>query len=141
MTRPHRSTPAPNGFTLTELLVVLAIIGLLTTIVVINVLPQRDKATAAKARADIATLEQALELWRIDTGRYPTTDEGLTVLTTAAASAGPTLKRLPNDPWGRPYRYASPGVHGEADVWTLGSEGGSGGTGTAADIGNWEAKS
>lgn len=126
-----------EGFTLVELLVVLAIIGLLATVVVVNVLPAQNSARIQKAKADIALIEQGLELYRLDSGRYPTAEEGLAALT-APTAMGAALKRLPADPWGRPYKYAEPGRDGRAfDVWTLGADGEEGGEGDAADIGNW----
>ncbi|QMW24616.1 type II secretion system major pseudopilin GspG [Sandaracinobacteroides saxicola] len=127
-----------NGFTLTELLVVLAIIGLLTTIVVLNVLPMQDRAAGTKARADVAAIEQALELYRLDMGRYPTMEEGLVALTKPTPASGALLKTLPDDPWQRPYQYRQPGIHGPVDVFSLGSDGAEGGEQTAADIGNWK---
>jgi general secretion pathway protein G len=125
------------GFTLVELLVVLAIIGLLATVVVVNVLPAQSGARVQKAKADIALIEQGLELYRLDAGRYPTPDEGLAALTVPTAM-GAALKRLPDDPWGRPYNYASPGRDERPyDIWSWGSDGEEGGDGDAADIGNW----
>lgn len=122
------------GFTLVELLVVLAIIGLLTTVVVINVLPMQGRAQVQKAKADIALLEQALEFHRLDTGRYPSTEEGLAALTRPTAT-GATIKKLPDDPWGRPYRYAMPGPDGRAfEISSLGADGEPGGEGPDADI-------
>ncbi|WP_374388880.1 type II secretion system major pseudopilin GspG [Sandaracinobacter sp.] len=129
--RPRQSE---QGFTLVELLVVLAIIGLLTTVVVINVLPMQGRAQVQKAEADIALIEQGLEFWRIDMGRYPTPEEGLAVLT-APGMTGAKLKNLPNDPWGRPYGYAVPGGNGQPYVvWSLGADGAEGGEGENADL-------
>lgn len=130
----HGRPRAANGFTLTELLVVLAIIGLLTTIVAINVLPRLDQADGRKAAADIATLSQALEIHRLDAGRYPTTAEGLGVLASGPAAA---VKKLPDDPWGRPYQYRSPGEHGDFDLWSFGADGAAGGEGKDADVTSW----
>jgi general secretion pathway protein G len=134
-----------NGFTLVELMVVIVIIGLLATIVALNVLPSGDTARIQKAKADIATIEQGLELYRLQIGSYPTTSQGLQALVTAPAGAdaaryqaGGYVKKLPEDPWGRDYLYASPGQHGAADVWTLGADGKDGGEGIDADIGSWQ---
>ena len=133
------------GFTLVELMVVIVIIGLLTTIVVINVLPSQDKARVEKAKADIALIEQALEMYRLDNLNYPSTGDGLNALVSPPASlaqggryrAGGYLKRLPEDPWGNAYQYASPGQHGTFDVSSMGADGRPGGEGDNADLGNW----
>lgn len=125
------------GFTLVELLVVLAIIGLLATLVVINVAPIQGRAQQQKARADMAVIEQALQIWRLETGRFPTSEEGLAALT-VPGPMGPALETLPDDPWGRPYRYRSPGLDGRAyDLWSLGADGEEGGEGADADILSW----
>ncbi|MEP2989909.1 MAG: type II secretion system major pseudopilin GspG [Parasphingorhabdus sp.] len=132
-----------NGFTLVELLVVIFILGLLTTIVVINVLPSQDRAMVEKARADIATLGQALEMYRLDNLSYPGSSDGLQALTTAPGSLanssryrkGGYIKKLPEDPWGRPYQYDNPGRQGPGfDLYSLGSDGAPGGEEEAADI-------
>ncbi|WP_375249359.1 type II secretion system major pseudopilin GspG [Sphingomonas sp.] len=140
-----RQRPRRNGFTLVELMVVIVIIGLLATIVALNVLPSGDTARVQKAKADIATIEQGLELYRLQIGTYPTTTQGLQALVSAPAGAdaaryqaGGYVKKLPKDPWGRDYLYASPGQHGQADVWTLGADGKDGGQGIDADIGSWQ---
>lgn len=136
-----------NGFTLVELMVVVVIIGLLAAIVAINVIPSGDKARITRAKADIATIGQGLEMYRLQNGRYPSTTEGLKALVTAPTGAaaanyqpGGYLKggKVPQDPWGREYLYASPGQHGESDVWSLGADGKDGGEGTDADIGSWQ---
>lgn len=132
-----------RGFTLTELMVVIFIIGLLATVVLINVLPSQDRAMVTKAQADIATLETALEQYRLDNLTYPASTDGLNALSTAPPSLaqperyrrGGYIKRLPTDPWGRPYNYQAPGPNGAAfDVWSLGADGAPGGTDDNADI-------
>lgn len=135
-----------NGFTLVELMVVIVIIGLLATIVALNVIPSGDTARVQKAKADIATIEQALEMYRLQQSNYPTTAQGLAALTSvpaglanpAAYQAGGYIKKLPDDPWGNAYLYASPGKHGAFDVWTNGADGKEGGEGINADIGSWQ---
>ncbi len=135
-----------NGFTLVELMVVIVILGLLATLVALTVLPNLGKANDQKAKADIATLDQALELYRLNNLAYPSTGDGLQALVKPPSSltdptryqAGGYIKKLPNDPWGRPYLYSSPGQHGTFDISTLGADGAPGGTGENADIGNWQ---
>jgi general secretion pathway protein G len=136
---------AEHGFTLVELMVVIVIIGLLATIVALNVLPSGDRARVEKARADISTIEDALEMYRLQNLSYPTTSQGLAALQSPPAGLadpsryqpGGYLKRLPDDPWGRPYLYVAPGRHGAADVWTFGADGKEGGEGIDADLGSW----
>jgi general secretion pathway protein G len=123
-----------EGFTLVELMVVIVIIGLLATVVVINVLPAQDTARMRKAEADIATLEQGIEMYRLNRLNYPTSGEGLQALVSQGF-----IKRLPDDPWGNPYRYAVPGRQGQAfDIYSYGADGREGGEGDNADIGNWK---
>jgi len=131
-----------EGFTLIELMVVIVIIGLLTTIVVINVMPAQDKAMIQKAKTDVALLEQAVERYRLDNLAYP--DEITALIDPPAGLARPEryarggyVKRLPEDPWGQAYQYAAPGKHGPFDVYSLGADGREGGEGEDADIGNW----
>ena len=124
-----------RGFTLVELMVVIVIIGLLATVVVINVMPATDRAALTKAKADISTLEQGVEMYRLNKLRYPSGDQGLR----AVVDEG-YVKRLPNDPWGNPYRYSAPGRDGRNfDVYSYGADGREGGEGEDADIGNWDS--
>ncbi|ALC10939.1 general secretion pathway protein GspG [Sphingopyxis sp. 113P3] len=132
-----------RGFTLTELMVVIFIIGLLATVVMINVLPSQDRAMVTKAKADIAQLEGALEQYRLDNMVYPSTSDGLNALVTAPPSLaqperyrrGGYIRKLPADPWGRPYMYQAPGPNGAAfDIWSMGADGAPGGTDENADI-------
>ncbi len=134
-----------GGFTLIEVMVVVVILGILAAIVVPRIMDRPDEARIAKARNDIRTLEQALNLYRLDNFRYPTTEQGLRALVERPTTspeprnwrAGGYLDRLPMDPWGNPYEYAHPGRHGEIDIYSLGADGRPGGDGADADIGNW----
>lgn len=132
-----------RGFTLLELLVVMVIIGLLASYVGPKFFSQIGKSEVKAARAQIDALEKALDQYRLDLGRYPTTDQGLAVLMERPAGeqkwGGPYLKKaVPNDPWGRPYNYRQPGEHGEYDLLSLGKDGQPGGSGEAEDINNWQ---
>ena len=135
-----------RGLTLVELLVVVAILGMISTIVVINVLPALDNSAVQKARTDIASIEAALQQYRLDNLGYPSDRAGLSALREAPSDlrqperyrAGGYIQRLPEDPWGNPYQYAYPGELGEFDVYSLGRDGRPGGEGLDADIGNWE---
>lgn len=134
-----------RGFTLIELMVVIVIIGLLSTFVILNVLPSQDKAMVEKVRADVALIEQAIEMYRLDNLSYPTTDQGLEALIKRPGGlarperyrADGYVKRLPADPWGNPYQYVIPGERSAFDVYSLGANGRIGGEGLDADIGNW----
>ena len=131
-----------RGFTLLELLVVIAIIGLLAGYVAPRYFSQVGKSEVSVAKAQIDAFEKALDQYRLDTGRYPTSEQGLTALSTRPANEpkwnGPYLKKgVPLDPWDRPYIYKLPGEHGEYDLFTYGKDGAPGGTGEAADITNW----
>ena len=127
-----RRDDGEDGFSLVELMVVIVIIGLLATIVIINVMPAADRAAVTKARADIATLEQGIEMYRLDNLRYPTGQEGLQALL-----SGNYIRRLPDDPWGNPYRYSAPGPEGRPyQIASLGADGREGGSEENADIAN-----
>jgi len=140
-----RKRQREEGFTLIELMVVIVILGVLATIVALNVLPSGEKAKITAARTDIATLEGALDTYKLSNDSFPTTSQGLEALVSPPAGADPSkyqrggyIKRLPKDPWGRPYLYASPGQHGETDIWTLGADNKEGGEGADADISSWQ---
>lgn len=131
-----------RGFTLLELLVVMSIIGLLAGYVGPKFFTHIGRSEIKAVRAQIDGFEKALDQFRVDMGRYPTTEEGLQALLAAPAEAtrwgGPYLKKaVPKDPWGQPYQYVQPGEHGEFDLYSFGRDGQPGGTGEAADIGNW----
>lgn len=131
-----------DGFSLIELMVVLVIIGLLTSIVVVVALPGQDKALITKAQADIRTISQAVEMYRLDTRRYPSTEDGIEILLRAPSEASYRtegyIKTMPVDPWGNAYQYLYPGERGTFDIFSLGADGRRGGEGLNADIGNWQ---
>jgi len=140
--RLKQRPPNSRGFTLLELLVVMVIIGLLAGFVAPRYFAQVGKSQVKAARAQIHSLEQALDQFRLDVGRYPSTEEGLAALNAAPASvdgwSGPYLKKdVPADPWGRPYVYQQPGSNAEVDLMSMGRDGRPGGTGEDADIVNW----
>ena len=131
-----------SGFTLLELLVVLVILGLLAGYVAPKYFAQIGKSEVKTAKAQIDGLEKALDQYRIDTGHYSTTEQGLAALNAKPADEthwdGPYLKKaVPNDPWGKPYQYRMPGEHGEIDLFSYGRDGVPGGTGNDADLNNW----
>ncbi|MEY3201535.1 MAG: type secretion system protein GspG [Pseudomonadota bacterium] len=134
-----------QGFTLIEILVVMVIIAVLAALIVPRVVNRADDARVTAARADIATLMQAMKLYRLDNMAYPSAEQGLRALIEKPSAEpmprnwkrGGYLERLPNDPWGHPYQYANPGAHGEIDVFSLGADSKLGGEGNDADIGSW----
>ena len=140
-----RSEMCQRGFTLLEVMVVVVILGILAALVVPKIISRPDEARIIAAKQDIASLTQALKLYRLDNHRYPSSEQGLQALvvqpTTAPVppnwKAGGYVERLPKDPWGNPYQYLNPGVHGEIDVFSLGADGAPGGEGNDADIGSW----
>lgn len=142
-----RQTPRrrQGGFTLIEVMVVVVILGILAALIVPKIMSRPDEARAIAAKQDVASLAQALKLYRLDNRRYPSTEQGLQALVTKPAQApvpdnwktGGYLERLPLDPWGKPYQYLNPGLRGEIDVFSFGADGQAGGEGSDADIGNW----
>lgn len=140
--RPRKLPQRQRGFSLIEIMVVVVIVGILAALVVPNLMDRPDQARVVAARQDIGSLMQALKLYRLDNGRYPGNEQGLPALlgdkSLAPAGAGRVyLDTLPNDPWGSPYQYLNPGVHGEIDVFSFGADGQTGGEGNDADIGSW----
>jgi general secretion pathway protein G len=133
-----------RGMTLIEILVVLTLIGIVMGIVGGNYLGQGEKAKAKAAKIEIEQIGQTLDLFRLEVGRYPTTQEGLQALLTAPAGVpnwnGPYWKKntLPKDPWTNEYKYASPGQHGAYDLWSYGADGKEGGEGSDKDITSWQ---
>jgi general secretion pathway protein G len=131
------------GFTLVEIMVVVVIIGILAVLIVPRVLGRTDEARVAAAKHDIAAIVQSLKLYRLDNGRYPSSEQGLQALVAKPQSSPvPTnwrqyIDSLPKDPWGNAYQYLSPGVHGEIDVFSFGADGRPGGSGADGDVGSW----
>lgn len=143
-----RSVPvatATRGFTLIEIMVVVVILGILASLIVPKLMGRTDEARIMATKQDIATLMQALKMYKLDNQRYPTTEQGLQALIAKPATgpaadgwkSGGYLDKLPKDPWGSPYQYLSPGINGEIDIFSLGSDGQPGGAGNDADIGSW----
>jgi len=131
-----------KGFTLIELLVVMVILGMLAALVGPQIFGKVGKGKQSAARTQIEMLGQALDSYRLDVGKYPSTSEGLNALVTnpgAQGWDGPYLKKaLPNDPWGKPYQYQSPGSHGDYDLLSYGGDGAAGGEGENKDVNSWE---
>ena len=135
-----------RGFTLIEIMVVVVILGILAAMVAPKILSRPDQAKVTVARSDIETISQALELYRLDNGIYPSLDQGLGALVERPTIAPEPrnwnpdgyLKKTPVDPWGNDYVYLQPGTHGRFDLYSLGADGREGGEGLNADIGNWQ---
>ena len=135
-----------RGLTLVELMVVIAILGLIAGLVAFNVFGAFDQASGQAARTDVNTLSSAVQQYRLDMGRLPEERDGLQALVSVPSGAarkeryrpGGYIQKLPEDPWGRPYVYAYPGEFGEFDIYTLGRDGEPGGEGPDADIGSWQ---
>ena len=144
--RRSRTNSVERGFTLIEIMVVVVIMGILAALVVPKLMGRSDDARIVAAKQDVATVMQALKLYKLDNQRYPTTEQGLQALI-AKPTSGPSadgwktggyLDKLPKDPWRNPYQYLSPGIKGEIDVFSLGADGQPGGVGNDADIGSWD---
>jgi len=142
----HRQARAvrARGFTLLELMVVMVIISVLALFVIPNVLDRPDEARVTAARNGVNSLMQQLKLYKLDNQRFPSSEQGLQALVSKPTSAPvptnwrPYLDKLPADPWGNPYQYLNPGLHGQVDVLSLGADGQPGGEGRDADIGSWQ---
>lgn len=152
---PHHSWRTPSqgrvagaqrGFTLIEMMVVIAIIGILAALIAPKIMSRPDEARVVAAKQDIATLMQALDLYRLDNGRYPTTEQGLAALVICPTispvpnncKADGYLERLPRDPWGGRYQYLDPGVHGAIDIFSYGRDGKPESGRPAHVIGSWQ---
>ena len=140
-----RATRRHSGFTLIEIMVVVVIMGVLAAMLVPRLMGRTDDARILAAKQDIATLMQALKLYRLDNQRYPTTEQGLRALIARPTNgpqpanwkSGGYIDRLNKDPWGNIYQYMSPGTRSEVDIFSYGADGQPGGTGNDADIGSW----
>lgn len=133
------------GFSLLELMVVVVILSILALAIVPRIIDRPDQARVTRAKTDISVLQEAVNLYRLDNLRYPSTEQGLEALITRPTSEpapanyadGGYIQALPTDPWGAAYQYLSPGVHGDFDIFTFGADGARGGDGVNADIGTW----
>ena len=144
MSKTKQSIKKQRGFTLIEIMVVVIIIGLLATMVLPKVIGRQEQALQVRAKTDVRTISQALELYKLDNFNYPATQEGLSALVSKPGSAknwqkGGYLnsKTVPQDPWGNDYQYRRPGKNGEFDLWSNGADGKDGGSDENKDIGNW----
>jgi general secretion pathway protein G len=139
------SVAKKRGFTLIEVMIVVVILGILAAVVVPKILDRPDQARVTAAQADIRIIMQALKIYRLDNGAYPSTEQGLQALVVKPATnpqptnwkQGGYVERLPTDPWKTPYQYLNPGIKGEIDVYSLGADKQPGGEGNNADIGSW----
>lgn len=146
MQRLRNENVGERGFTLIEVMVVVVILAILAALVVPKIMGRPEEARQVAARQDIASIMQALKLYKLDNHRFPTTEQGLQALVTKPTTqpippdwkAGGYLEHLPKDPWGNNYQYLNPGTHGEVDVFSYGADGAPGGQGNDADIGSWQ---
>jgi general secretion pathway protein G len=149
MKRMERFNAKHGGFTLIEILVVVVILSILAALIVPKIMDRPDQARVVAAKSDIRALDAALKLYRLDNSVYPSTEQGLQALVTKPQTGdippnwktGGYLDRLPMDPWGHPYQYLNPGLHGEIDLFSYGRDGQPGGDGVDADIGSWNLDS
>lgn len=133
------------GFSLLELMVVVVILSILALVIAPRIIDRPDQARVARVQSDLAVIQSAVKLYRLDNFRYPTTEQGLRALVDRPSTEpvprnwaeNGYIDRMPVDPWGNEYQYLSPGVHGEFDVFTLGADGVTGGSGADADLGTW----
>jgi general secretion pathway protein G len=144
--RIMHSKVTQRGFSLIEIMVVIVIMGVLASLIVPKIMGRPDEARIIAAKQDIASISQALKLYKLDNQRYPTTDQGLQSLVTKPSTppipsnwkSSGYLEKIPVDPWGNPYQYLYPGTHSEIDVFSLGVDGAIGGEGNDVDIGSWD---
>jgi general secretion pathway protein G len=149
----HRRTPAArmrrrDGFTLIEIMVVIVILGLLAALVVPKLVGRTEEAKRTQTRVQIKNVQQALELFKLDNGFFPTTDQGLEALVRMPESGrvpknyrkGGYIERVPKDPWGNPFAYVAPGQHGDYDISSYGADGVQGGEDEDADVNSWDEK-
>lgn len=129
---------AQRGLSMLEIMVCLAILGVVGAMVVPNLMDKPDKARQVAAQNDVRTIYNALRMYRMDKSRYPSAQEGLRALTQREGTAEPYLDKLPNDPWNNPYVYINPGIHNAVDVMSYGADGKPGGEGVDSDIGSWQ---
>jgi general secretion pathway protein G len=149
MKQMQRFYAKSGGFTLIEILVVVVILSILAALIVPKIMDRPDQARVVAAKSDIRAIDAALKLYRLDNSVYPSTEQGLQALVTKPQTgdippnwkSSGYLDRLPKDPWGHPYQYLNPGVHGEIDVFSYGRDGQPGGEGVDADIGSWNLDS
>jgi general secretion pathway protein G len=142
----YRPKAHARGFTLIEIMVVVVILGILAALVVPKLIGRVDESRIAAAKLDINNLKAALQMYKLDNQRYPTTEQGLQALVTKPTSgpeakgwrSGGYIEKLPNDPWKNPYQYLAPGTHGPIDIFSYGADGQPGGTGDDSDIGSWD---